>query len=176
MIRTIVLFLCLFFSCSNNPNLVRDFDESKELPVELLREVEILHTEKGKLKVKIFSNQIKRFNNQVPQIILSDKVKVIFYNDLTEVKSTLTAENASIDENQKIMIAKKNVVLISSDDKKLETEELIWDNNLDKIYSQKEVKITTKKNIVLGKGFDSTPDFKKYSIENIQGIFNINTN
>ena len=101
----------------NNPSSVRDFDESKELPVEVLREVEILHTEKGKLKVKIFSNQIKRFNNQVPQIILSDKVKVIFYNDLTEVKSTLTAENASIDENQKIMIAKNNVVLISSDDK-----------------------------------------------------------
>ena len=173
---TRIIFLFLFFSCTNNPNLVRDFDESRELPVETLREVEILHTEKGKLKVKIFSNQINRFNNQVPQIILSDKVKVIFYNDLIEVKSTLTSENASIDENQKILIANKNVVLISSDNKKLETEELIWDDNIGKIYSHKEVKITTNKNIVLGKGFDSTPDFKKYSIENIQGVFNINTN
>ena len=62
--------------------------------------------------------------------------------------------------------------LISSEGKKLETEELIWDEKSNKIYTDKKVIITTDKEMIEGEGFQSSPDFLQYSISNIQGTFN----
>ena len=76
------------------------------------------------------------------------------------------------DENSKIMTATDSVVLTSYEGKKIETEELIWDENKNKIYTEKKVLITTKKEMIEGEGFESNPDFSKYSISKIQGTFN----
>ena len=91
------------------------------------------------------------------------------------MQSILKAENASIDEQKKIMIASDNVILESNDDKKLETEELIWDEMSNKIYTEKKVKITTGKEIIFGEGFTSNPDFTEYSIVKIHGSLNFDS-
>ncbi|RMF59949.1 MAG: hypothetical protein D6748_05160, partial [Calditrichaeota bacterium] len=51
----------------------------------------------------------------------------------------------------------------------LETEELHWDNNKQKIISQVPVKITTKTDTLLGDSFISDPDLKNYTIHNARG-------
>ena len=81
------------------------------------------------------------------------------------------ASDAFIDGNTKIMLAQNNVVLISNDKKKLETEELIWDEKQEKMYTDKKVKITTQKEIIYGAGFTSNADFSEYSITKIHGTF-----
>ena len=73
------------------------------------------------------------------------------------------------------MTASQSVVLTSSTGKKLETEQLIWDENKNKIYTDKKVVITTDKEVVKGEGFISNPDFTEYSISKIQGTFNFET-
>ena len=88
--------------------------------------------------------------------------------------SILKAENASIDEKKKIMIA-LNSVILESDDKKLETEELVWNEASNKIYTDKKVKITTGKEVIFGEGFTSTPDFTEYSIIKIHGSLNFDS-
>ena len=80
--------------------------------------------------------------------------------------------NGEVNEINGIMIASDSVILISSEGKQLETEELIWDEKKNKIYTDKRVIITTEKEMIEGKGFQSTPDFLQYSISNIQGTFN----
>ena len=52
---------------------------------------------------------------------------------------------------------------------------MIWDENKNKIYTDKKVKITTAKEVIYGEGFTSTPDFKQYSITNIHGTFDLAT-
>ena len=84
----------------------------------------------------------------------------------------LKAVNAEVNEVNNIMIASETVILISSEGKKLETEELIWDKKRNKIYTDKKVIITTDKEMIEGEGFQSSPDFLQYSISNIQGTFN----
>ena len=73
------------------------------------------------------------------------------------------------------MTASESVVLISSQGEKLETEELIWDERENKIYTDKKVIITTAKELIQGEGFESKPDFSEYSISKIQGTFNFNS-
>jgi len=173
--RLFLFFLVVLISCTNDPKLVQEFVSDIQQPNEQIKGAELLHTENGKLKVRVVAISIERFQDIQPSLIFSDHLEVYFYNDSSQLQSTLMADYASIDEDKKIMIAQNNVTLISSEDKKLETDELIWDETKNKIYTDKKVKITTGKDVIYGEGFTSTPDFKQYSITKIHGTFDFAT-
>jgi len=166
--RITLLFFLL--SCTNDPKSVQEFVLRKELPVEQIEEAELFHTQNGNIKVKIIANTINRFENSQPELILSNNLSVVFYGDSSKEKSILSSENAFIDKEKNIMIASENVVL-ESNDNKLETEELIWDQHTDKIYTNCKVKITTSNEVIFGEGFTSNPDFTEYTITKIHGDF-----
>ena len=169
--RLLFFFLVVLIACTNDPKLVQNFVSNKQQAIEQIKGAELLHTENGKIKVRIVANKIERFQDQQPGLIFSEKMEVYFYNDSSELQSTLMANDASVDEETRIMLAQNNVVLTSNDDKKLETEELVWDEKKNKIYTDKKVKITTGKEVVNGEGFTSSPDFSQYSITKIHGTF-----
>ena len=171
----VILFFLVFLSCTNDPKVVQEFVSGKELPIEQIKEAELIQTENGNIKVKIVANTINRFQDSQPELIFSNNLVVTFYNDSSKVQSILKAENASIDEQKKIMIASDNVILESSDNKKLETEELVWNEVSNKIYTDKMVKITTGKEVIFGEGFTSNPDFTEYSIVKIHGSLNFDS-
>lgn len=173
--RFLFFLVLIFVSCSNDPKLVQEFVSSEVLPIEKIEGAEMLHTENGKLKVKIVATTIERFNNQQPQLVFSNHLVVYFYNDSAMVQSTLKAEYAEINDGKKLMTAKENVILTNIAGKKLESEELIWDEKNNKIYTDKKVKITTGKEVIEGEGFVSNPDFTEYSISKIHGTFNFET-
>ena len=173
--RLFFLLSIVLCSCSNNSELVKEFIAIENLLIEEIEGAEMLHTEKGVLKVKIIATTIKRFKNMQPQLVFSNGLEVIFYNDSGLVKSVLIATNAEVDEINNIMTASENVILTSSEGKKLETEELIWDQKKNKIYTEKNVIITTAKEMIEGEGFESNPNFSEYSISKIHGTFNFET-
>lgn len=173
--RFLFFLVLIFVSCSNDPKLVQEFVSSEVLPIEKIEGAEMLHTENGKLKVKIVTTTIERFNNQQPQLVFSSHLVVYFYNDSALVQSTLKAEYAEINNEKKLMTAQENVILTSIAGKKLESEELIWDEKNNKIYTDKKVKITTGKEVIEGEGFSSNPDFTEYTISKIHGTFNFET-
>ena len=170
----ILLFFLVFLSCTNDPKVVQEFVSGKELPIEQIKEAELIQTENGNIKVKIVANTINRFQNSQPELMFSNNLVVTFYTDASKVQSILKAEKASIDEQKKIMIASNNVIL-EGDDKKLETEELVWDEMSNKLYTEKKVKITTGDEIIFGEGFTSNPDFTEYSIVKIHGSLNFDS-
>jgi LPS export ABC transporter protein LptC len=173
--RFLFFLVLIFVSCSNDPKLVQEFVSSEVLPIEKIEGAEMLHTENGKLKVKIVATTIERFNNQQPQLVFSNHLVVYFYNDSALVQSTLKAEYAEINDEKKLMTAKENVILTNIAGKKLESEQLIWDEKNNKIFTDKKVKITTGKEVIEGEGFVSNPDFTEYSIFKIHGTFNFET-
>ena len=125
------VLLCLLSSCSNDPKEVETFVSSEDMPIEVMKEVELIYTEQGKIKVKIMAEKIERYLNQNPSVYFSNGVLVHFYNDSANITSTLTAEEASIDDKNQQMMAKTNVELISQKSEKLNTEQLVWDEKKD---------------------------------------------
>jgi LPS export ABC transporter protein LptC len=72
------------------------------------------------------------------------------------------------------MIARNNVQLVNKlEGKRLETEELIWDQKTGRIFSDKFSKITSKQEVIYGDGFESNQDFSQYRILKIRGIVNM---
>ena len=51
----------------------------------------------------------------------------------------------------------------------LETEHLIWNEKKEIVYTEEFVKITTKNEVIYGKGLVSNQDFTKYTIKKISG-------
>ena len=170
--RLIFFLIILLYSCSNDPEEVKGFIKTENLPIEKIEGAEMLQTENGILKVQIIAETIKRFQDVQPQLVFSNGLEVVFYNDSGLVRSILKAENAEIDKTNNIMMASESVFLTSSDGKTLETEKLIWDENKNKIYTENKVIIRTSKELIEGEGFESNPDFSEYSISKIQGTFN----
>ena len=165
-------FCILLFSCSNDPKIVKTFVSSENLPSETIKEAELTYTEKGKVKVKIISKQIERYTAS-STINFSGGIIVYFYNDSAIITSTLTAEEAIIDEKKEQMMAQVNVELVNHKQEKLNTEQLIWDEKSNLIFTEKTVRITTKEEVIFGEGFESTPDFSSYKITNVRGSINI---
>jgi LPS export ABC transporter protein LptC len=173
--RLILLFGFLFYSCSNNPNSVKEFIETGNLPVERIEGAKMLHTENGVLKVKVIATTVKRFLDIQPGLVFSNGIEVIFYNDSGLVESVLRADNAEVDEVKNIMTALKTVSLTSAEGEELQTEELIWDEKQNKIYTDKKVTIRTSKEVIEGQGFESNTNFSEYSISKIKGTFDFET-
>ena len=165
-------FCILLFSCSNDPKIVETFVSRENLPSETIKEAELTYTEKGKVKVKIISKQIERYTAS-STINFSGGIIVYFYNDSAIITSTLTAEEAIIDEKKEQMMAQVNVELVNHKQEKLNTEQLIWDEKSNLIFTEKTVGITTKEEVIFGEGFESTPDFSSYKITNVRGSINI---
>ena len=175
LFRLLLLPLVTFFqSCSNDPEVVKTFINIKELPLETIKEAELLYTEEGNLKVKILAEKIERYADPESYVYFSEGIVVYFFNDSSKVTSKLTAQEAYIDEEKEKMIAKINVELINTSGEKLSTEELIWDDKSQLIYTEEPVQISNRKEVIFGEGFESRPDFTLYKIKNVRGTININ--
>ena len=70
-------------------------------------------------------------------------------------------------------MAQINVELANQKQEKLNTEQLIWDEKSNLIFTEKTVRIRSKEEVIFGEGFESTPDFSSYKITNVRGSINI---
>tara|TARA_B100000989_G_scaffold253315_1_gene201708 strand:- start:3504 stop:3857 length:354 start_codon:yes stop_codon:yes gene_type:complete len=116
---------------------------------------------------------MERFNDD-QTIYLSEGVKLNFYKN-NNLISTLTSEKAEIDEKNNLLKAIVNVTLSDTDGKKLKSSSLFWNRDNDEVYTNENVTIKTKDEIIFGSGFKSDSRFEKHYIKNVKGKFSLNT-
>jgi len=168
-----LLVLILFISCQNNTSDIQEFVE-QDFPVEIIEDAELIHTEFGKIKVKISAKKIERFINSNPRLVFTDSIVVIFFDRNSDTLSNLQANKALINETENLMHVSDNVILISSNGNKLETNYLSWDEKKEKIFTEENVIITTDKEVINAQGFVSDPDFIEYSLHKVNGVLSFN--
>jgi LPS export ABC transporter protein LptC len=127
--------------------------------------------------VVLKANRMLIFNKNVtePYTLLPKGLFVTFFDDQEKVSATLKANYGIRYDIKKQMEAKYAVELINKDGTKLETEKLIWNEVTQRIYTDAFVKITNRKEIIMGTGMESNQDFTKYEIKHVTGQIQINT-
>jgi LPS export ABC transporter protein LptC len=170
-----VLYLIMFAaaSCETDIEKVQMITSEKNLPVESAKNMEVLYSDSAKVKVKIMAGEVNRFAGASPYTEMKKGVKLEFFDDSLKVTSQLTANNAVSKEQEQIMEAKNNVVVINEKGEKLETEHLVWDEKKEKIYTDVFARITTDDEIIYGNGFESNQEFTRYRILQPKGIITI---
>jgi len=150
----------------------------KELrPTQIGDSVTLLYSDSTQLKVVLKANRMLIFNKNVsePYTLLPKGLFVTFFDDQEKVSATLKANYGIRYDIKKQMEVKYAVELINKDGTKLETEKLIWNEVTQRIYTDAFVKITNRKEIIMGTGMESNQDFTKYEIKHVTGQIQINT-
>jgi LPS export ABC transporter protein LptC len=95
---------------------------------------------------------------------------VDFYNDSLKIESKLDAHYGKYRELEQKVFLKDSVVvrnILKGDT--LHCDELWWDKNTQKFYTDKKVRINTKDKIIFGTGLEAGQDFSWYVIGKVTG-------
>jgi len=160
----------LLLACENSLEDVAALNEKLDTQVERAEEVEILYSDSAKIKVKIAGpTMLYHLDRKDPKQEFPDGVKVDFFDQFQNISSVLTAKYAIRLEQKQQVLVRDSVVWKSIDNEKLETEELIWDEQKEKLLSNKFVVITRPEEIIYGHGFEANQDFSNARINAVEG-------
>ena len=139
-----------------------------ESPAQESWESTIVVSKGGRRVAKIWAGYIAVYTNK-NETFLKDSLHVDFYDHTGKHKSVLTSREGVVDNNTENLKAIGHVIVVSDSGIVLETEELIWDNQKQKIISELPVKFTTETDTVTGSSFISEPDLSNYEIRGARG-------
>ncbi len=177
IILKLVSFCILCLSCANNKDHIKQIKDYESLQEDRASDVTILYSEKALVKANLFASEFVRNENaRPPYTELRKKVRVIFYDDQKKVKSTLYAKYARMYEHNKNVIIRDSIVIINQKGEQLKTEELVWNEQLRKFFTNKPVQIKTATQMIYGNGLEANEDFSYYQITQIKGIVNLTNN
>lgn len=164
---------CLFSSCKMSADRAKFISSHANINIEKGTGVEINYSERGRVKIRAMGPSATRFNTNQPYMEFTDGIKIIFFGVQGDTESTLTAKYATTVENSHSMTARDSVVVINNKGERLNTDELIWDEEKKTIYSNSFVKITTPDEIIYGNGMTANENFTDYVIKNITGTVKV---
>lgn len=155
-------------SCNKSIDTVKDF-EILSLPSQTGIDVHTVLTDSGLVNLVLSTPIIETYSNANPPYSEFTKgIRVDFYDGKKEPIAYVTSNYAKYFENKKLWELSDSVVVMNESGSKLETEQLFWDQERDRIYSERMVKVTGEDKIHIGTGFESdsrltTIRIKKYS-------------
>ncbi|MCC7523407.1 MAG: LPS export ABC transporter periplasmic protein LptC [Chitinophagaceae bacterium] len=167
-----MLLLFLMVACENSEQEIQAFTE-KKIGVDEAKAIETYFSQSGKMRAKLTSPIMFRYQDTLPRVEFPQTLHVDFYSDSLTVESILDAKYGRYLEGQKKMFLKDSVVVIQRfNQDTLRCQELWWDQNKEIFYTDKPVKITKRDGTVLpGQGLEASQDFRNIKIINpSQGI------
>ena len=172
---SIIIIGLLFIACENDIAEVQKYVSKDLTAVETAKEIEMLYSDSAIVKVRVKSpTLIRHLDNSNPRQEFPDGISVEFLNPSHRTTSRMTAKYAVRFEKEDKVIMRDSVVWLSEKKEQLETEELIWEETKDKVYTKKFVVIRKAEEIIYGHGFESNKDFTEWRINAIQGRKKVN--
>lgn len=164
----------VWFACSEKPGGSYRSKKTDSIATrEMAENVTIEYTDSGILKAVIESPVMIGVKNvRNPYIEMPKGIRADFIDKTGKIESYLLSEYGISYTEQKRIVVRRNVRVLNMKCEKLETEELIWDQQKGRIYTDKFVKITTPEQIITGEGMESDQTFSDWEIMNVSGNIN----
>lgn len=129
-------------------------------------------TDSGKPNLMIEADYAEKFGGDFPKTEFSEGIKLTFFDKSGEPESELTADYGKITEKDGKMLVRDNVIFNNFAQKQvLNTEELYWDREKRKIYTDKMVTIKTEKGVFNGSSLEADESFSQYKMKKFNGDF-----
>ncbi|HEX8334090.1 MAG TPA: LPS export ABC transporter periplasmic protein LptC [Segetibacter sp.] len=160
-------FIC---SCENDPETVKNLGK-KKIGVEEAINIESLLSQEGKLKAKLTAPFMLRYQLDTPKVEFPKSIQVTFYGDQLKIESKLFAKYAIYRESENKVFLKDSIVVYNLSGDTLRTNELYWDQQREKFYTDKKVIITKPTQKLYGTGMEADQNFKKFTIFGVRNSF-----
>lgn len=176
MIKNFILIFSVFLifvSCGDDMGNVSMTKEQAE--VEVAQDIEILYSDSAVLRVKIKSDTLLHYTNLGElKDVFPAGIQLDFFDNLQKLQSVLTSKyGVRYPEKGEVILTDSCVWHSLENREQLEAFELIWDEKLQKIYSNKLVIITTPTEKIWGYGFETNSDFTRWKINVPQGHLSV---
>ncbi|KXK40662.1 MAG: LPS export ABC transporter periplasmic protein LptC [Saprospiraceae bacterium] len=177
-IITILIIASSVIACSTNLEevdafLARGIDSRMERGTN----VRIFYSDSAQVKMIVNAPVLERYNEYInSKDVFPKGIMLEFLDQNRNVSSWLQAETAIREQKTKKITARGNVVFYNPNNEKLETPELIFDENTRIVYTDKLVRITQpeKGDTTYGFGFRSNQEFTVFEIrKKVQGKLNV---
>ena len=170
----LMLLLCIFASCENDLAEIKRVFDDELTAQEVMREVQILYSDSAEVRVQIESPTLVSYLDQRElRQEFPDGIVVDFFGPGKQPTSTLSAKFGVRMERDRRVVVRDSVIWESRNGDRLETEELIWDEGSEKVFTNKFVTITRPEEIIYGYGFESNQDFTYSKIKAIEGVIKV---
>ena len=171
IIKSIVLILVgiMLFSCENDISVVQSLQVDESVPIETSFNIVSEIVDSGRVRIRIKSPQIDRYEGEKDFIEMKKGVEVYFYDTLGQVSSSVTSDYAINEPSERKITAKYNVFATNREGDKLYTEKLIWDQKTKKIFTDVAVKVVSEDKIIFGDGMVADETFDNWQIKHPHG-------
>jgi LPS export ABC transporter protein LptC len=151
--------------CENKEQDVKKLT-TKRIGVEEGKGVKIDYSYGGRLKAEITAPLMLRYQDTIPYVEFPDGLHADFFGINTAVESRLDAKYGRYMEAQNRVFLRDSVVVFNIAGDTLHCDELYWDRSRvgHEFYTDKPVRIRTKKESIDGVGLDASQDFKQWHI------------
>jgi len=139
-------------------------------PMREANNVEMLYAEDNLVKTKMLADVVLEFQDGDREF--PKGIYIEFYNEDGQLSSILKANQAHFSKTENLWRGWDNVEVKNIlNNEQLNTEELFWKPDTEKIYTDKFVTIRLDKEVLYGKGLEAKQDFTSYTIKEPQGEF-----
>lgn len=157
-------------SCVNDPAEVAAFQEKLRTDVETADGVRILYSDSARIRLIITAPTMLNYvaaGNQQQEF--PDGLHVTFLDELQDTSSTLIANWGVYQRKDNRIIVRDSVVWESTDLQQLETEELIYDDKQELIYTNKFVVLRQPDYVIYGYGLEADKNFENAKVLQVDG-------
>jgi LPS export ABC transporter protein LptC len=140
---------------------------SKKTGVDEATNVQGYMSNTGKMKARLKAPSMLRYQDSSSRVVFPKSLHVDFFNDSTKVENQLDARFAEYYEVKAQVYLKDSVRVYNNMNDTLFCQELWWDQNAQKFYTDKPVRIHRPDMIMIGVGLSAPQDFKTFEMYKI---------
>lgn len=160
----------LFYACENNIEQIKAFSSSENLPVLEATNFETIATDSGQIRYFLRTPKLLRYENEGDAYYeFPEGIELVKYDENKQIISSITANYAKQYDKDKKWEAKNNVIATNAQGDTLKTEQLFYEENAGKIYTEEFVRIIRPDQIIKGVGFQSDQTLQNWRIKNPTG-------
>lgn len=154
-----LLVVVVFFSCKNTLKEVQGLDTASYAPISVAENINTKYTDSGRLTSILISPKMLNYTNrEFPFYEFPQGINLTLF-DAEKNKNNVTADRAMVYTQTDLIDLQGNVVLTTSTNDTLFTDQLFYDQNKEWLFTNYPVKFRTKDYVTNGSGFDSNKNF-----------------
>ena len=165
----VIIAITTFFSCDDSSTLLKQINTFNENPVGIAYNINMTYTDSASIKARLeapvhldFSHLSFKYSE------FPDGLRVIFYNEQNQ-ENTVYADYGILYNQTKIVDLQGNVVLLSYDGSRLETDQMYWDAEKEWLFTEEPFLFQNNDYNLAANRLDTNKEFSKFQTGKLSG-------
>ena len=163
------LAVTLFFSCEDTTSTLNQINKFDENPVGVAHNIRMTYTDSSKVKAILTAPlhlDYTHLNFKYSEF--PEGLEIIFYNDQSQ-ENTVVADYGILYNQTKIVDLVGNVVLLSHDGSRLETDQMYWDAEKEWLFTEQPFTFENIDYNLAATRLDTNKEFSKFQTGKLSG-------